>query len=143
VDLDHEVALQTFCRRAIAERLISSCHDVSDGGLAVALAECGLLAEPHLGLSVTLPWEGPAADVLFGEGQGRVIASICPENLPRMEALSQETEVPLLVLGEVVEDRVEVRVSDRLSPAQVVVDIAIRDLWESWRFGLERGLGAA
>jgi len=143
VDLEHEVALQAFCRRAIAEGLLSSCHDVSDGGLAVALAECGLLAEPHLGLSVTLPWEGSAADVLFGEGQGRVIASIRRENLALVETLTQETEVPLLVLGEVVRDRVVLRVSDWLSPAQVVMDVPVQDVWDAWRFGLERGLGTA
>ena len=70
VHLNAEAALQSLCRRAVAKRLLSSCHDISDGGLAVALAESGSLANPPLGAQVEIPWTGNPEAILFGEAQG-------------------------------------------------------------------------
>ncbi|MBI2882095.1 MAG: phosphoribosylformylglycinamidine synthase subunit PurL [Candidatus Tectomicrobia bacterium] len=141
LDLEGEAALQALCRRAVAEGLLSSCHDVSDGGLAVALAECGLLADPPLGVSAAVPWEGEPEALLFGEEQGRVVASLPADRLPRLESLGREAGVPLQALGTVGGDRFVIRVS--AGSSLPVIDAAMGDLGEEWRWGLERALGMA
>jgi phosphoribosylformylglycinamidine synthase len=63
---------------AIAAGQVRSAHDVSDGGLAVALAECCMLERHHpTGAEVSLgDWSGlPLRALLFGEAQGRIILS--------------------------------------------------------------------
>jgi phosphoribosylformylglycinamidine synthase len=77
-DLDRERALIEAILACIATGEVRSAHDVSDGGLAVALAECavGDLDHPtgleaNLGAWTTLPMRA----LLFGEGQARVVVS--------------------------------------------------------------------
>ena len=77
-DLDQERRLIDALLDAIASGSIRSAHDCSDGGLAVALAECAIMDRARLvGAEVDLsPWSSlPARALLFGEAQGRVIAS--------------------------------------------------------------------
>ncbi|MFQ5915716.1 MAG: phosphoribosylformylglycinamidine synthase subunit PurL [Nitrospinota bacterium] len=143
VDLDREAALQALCRRAISEGIVSSCHDVSDGGLAVALAECSLLADPPLGLSATLPWTDGPDELLFGEAQGRVVVSLGPDKLCRLERLGREAGYPVLVLGSVGGKSFDIKISDAAGRLLRIADVGVRDLWERWRFGLERALGTA
>ncbi|MFQ5692168.1 MAG: AIR synthase related protein, partial [Nitrospinota bacterium] len=141
VDLDREAALQSLCRRAAAEGILTSCGDVSDGGLAAALAECALSADPPVGVSVTVPWEGRPDELLFGEGQGRAVASLSPDRLSRLEALGREAGVPLQVLGRVGGDRIEIGVAKGPGSPLRAVSAAVSDLWEAWHGGLERALG--
>jgi phosphoribosylformylglycinamidine synthase len=78
VDLDAERALVEALLEAIRGGHVASAHDCSDGGLAVALAECCVGdAERQVGADVDLsPWAGlPPRALLFGEAQGRVVVS--------------------------------------------------------------------
>jgi phosphoribosylformylglycinamidine synthase II/phosphoribosylformylglycinamidine synthase I len=59
--------------QAVTRKLVESCHDLSEGGLAVALAECCLSSD--LGALVTT-----ASDTLFGEGPSRLLVTVTPEN---------------------------------------------------------------
>jgi phosphoribosylformylglycinamidine synthase len=76
VDLAVESRLQKGVLAAIRSGLVRSAHDTAEGGLAVALAESAFAggAEPF-GVSVRLGDEIPAAPLLFGEAQGRVVLS--------------------------------------------------------------------
>ncbi|MGH7649435.1 MAG: AIR synthase-related protein, partial [Gemmatimonadaceae bacterium] len=77
-DLGRERALIDALLEAIAAGVVRSAHDCSDGGLAVALAECAVGdAEHPLGAEVDLAaWSAlPLRALLFGEAQGRVIVS--------------------------------------------------------------------
>ncbi len=67
---------------------LACAHDCSDGGLAVALAECALLASDGVGAHIALPARpGQRLDaVLFGEGPGRVVVAVPPEHGPALEA---------------------------------------------------------
>ena len=141
VDLDREAALHTLCRSAVSEGVLSSCHDVSDGGLAVALAECGILADSPLGVSATFSWAGRPDELLFGEGQGRAVVSLRPERLPQLETLGRQAGVPLAVLGEVGGERFEIQIVDGSGRARPVVDAPVQNVWEGWSTGLERALG--
>ncbi len=81
VDLDEELAAGSLVRDLIAEGLIRACHDLSDGGLAVAAAEMALAG--RVGLTLTAP-EGVEDLIawLFGEDQGRyLVATMQPQRL--------------------------------------------------------------
>ncbi|WP_046243695.1 AIR synthase-related protein [Hymenobacter terrenus] len=66
--------------------LIQSCHDLSDGGLAVALAECTF--GYGFGAEMDLPETGPAVLVqLFSESHSRFLATVAPEDVVAFEQL--------------------------------------------------------
>jgi phosphoribosylformylglycinamidine synthase len=82
VDLQGEKRLQELLVECIGEGLFASCHDVSDGGLAVCLAECGILScQGALVLLNPADFPGvlPASALLFGEAQGRVVVTVRTE----------------------------------------------------------------
>jgi phosphoribosylformylglycinamidine synthase len=77
-DLKAEARLIEALLEAVADATVASAHDCSDGGLAVALAECCVMDEDApRGASVDLTrWSAlPLRALFFGEGQGRVIVS--------------------------------------------------------------------
>ena len=118
-DLPAERALGDVLRAAIAEGLLSTAHDVSDGGLAVCLAEC---AAKGVGADVRLPPSNERADVeLFAENPGRVVVACPPESLERLLAHAQSASVPIRRLGDtggealVIEGRLDV-------PIQALID---------------------
>jgi phosphoribosylformylglycinamidine synthase len=77
VDLDLEVAVQALVREAIAAGLVASAHDLSDGGLAVAVAEACIAS--GLGAHLELPAGEARLDrLLFAEGGARVLVSVSP-----------------------------------------------------------------
>ena len=77
--------------------MLGSAHDVSDGGLAVALSEVALAA--GVGLEATLDPGEDAAATLFGESCGLVVATCAPENEERLAKACDAAEVPLERIG--------------------------------------------
>ena len=77
VDLLAEKAVGDFLRAEIAEHGCRTAHDVSDGGLAVALAEMALAA--GIGATIELPGDVPAHAFLFGEDQGRYLLAVASD----------------------------------------------------------------
>ena len=104
VDLAREAAVQAVVRAAITRGLLHSAHDCSDGGLAVALAECCLSADgPDIGLDATCPADGEelrADAVLFGESQARIVVSLPAEQWDDLAALAAASDVPLTSAGD-------------------------------------------
>ncbi len=132
IDLGFEKRLQAFVLWAAGEGMLGSAHDVGEGGLAVALAECCLAGERALGARVDLE-RGMRADMmLFGESQSRIIVAIQPRDLPRLRDRAEREEVPLEVIGEVRGDRLEI--GD-------LIDLGVAEMAAVWRGALERGLG--
>jgi phosphoribosylformylglycinamidine synthase len=100
LDMQAEKRTIDFIVRIIDHGLIASCHDVSDGGVAVALAECSLRSEPEeLGFKVGATIKGRADRVWFGEGGGRFVISVQPERAERLVDLAYNAGVPLQNLG--------------------------------------------
>ncbi len=83
LDLEEAATLVAFLVEAAGARLLRSAHDVSDGGLAVALTECAILAEGGpVGVEIELTGDGvSAAALLFGESQSRAALSCAPGDL--------------------------------------------------------------
>jgi len=77
VDLDEERALQSFVSDAIRAGLVKSAHDISDGGIAIALAECcySTLQRPAIGAAAKIPVYLDACKDLFGEYSSRILLS--------------------------------------------------------------------
>lgn len=103
VDLSLERAVQALLRQAIAEGLLASSHDSSDGGLAVALAECCITS--GLGAELSVQDQPSRLDrALFGEGGARVVVSVKSEQMEGWQSLIQRhPDVPLQALGRVVD----------------------------------------
>jgi phosphoribosylformylglycinamidine synthase subunit PurL len=94
-DLDAERKLAALIAAAASEELLASAHDLSDGGLAIALAESCLRA--GRGCQVTLPGD-PFTD-LFSESAARAVVSVRPGREDEFTALCAAHEVPATVLG--------------------------------------------
>jgi len=122
-NLDAERALGRVLIAASKARLLSSAHDLADGGLSQALVESAL--RKNLGVALTLP-DGDPAVALFSESAARVLVSVSGEHYLAFAALCGEHGVPMERLGEVVADPViEVR-------GQFMLDLAdIRARWEA------------
>ncbi|NQT34782.1 phosphoribosylformylglycinamidine synthase subunit PurL [bacterium] len=100
VDLDHENRLFDLLVKLAEKQLIRSAHDISDGGLAVCLAECCITDRRTMtGVSVDFPADGSIAAHLFGESPGRVVVSVKPELQTDFEREARECRVPFRWIG--------------------------------------------
>ncbi len=97
VDLDHEKRIGDFVRGLIRDRLVSACHDLSDGGLAVALAEMAMAS----GIGATIPGlqDADPAAVFFGEDQGRYLLTASRDLLEDLQDLAGEAGVFMPWIG--------------------------------------------
>ena len=133
IDLEAEKRLHRLVLEAAHERLLRSAHDVGEGGVAVALAEC-CFGGTRLGARVALELDGglrPDA-VLFGESQSRMLLSVRRRNLSRLRDLARRDDVPFFVLGEVRGHGIVV---------EGLIDVAVESARERWRRALERRIG--
>ena len=95
VDLAAERALADVLTGAAADGLLEAAHDLSDGGLAVALAECCL--DQGIGCRVTLP--GDLFTQLFSESAARAVVAVRPGSQRAFAALAARHRVPVTELG--------------------------------------------
>ena len=99
-DFDHEKRLIELLGDLTNRRLIKSAHDVSDGGLAVTIAESCI---NRRGYSIGAVIDYPAADSLaahlFGEAPGRVVISVTREKFTIIEKLARDKGVPVRKIG--------------------------------------------
>jgi phosphoribosylformylglycinamidine synthase II len=96
VDLAAEQSLAELLREAVG--LVTSAHDLAEGGLGQALVEASLGND--LGASVELSQVHPDAFVaLFSESAGRVLVTVKPEDEPRLRDLAARHGVPVTGLG--------------------------------------------
>jgi len=98
-DLEKEYAMHQVIKQLIKEKLLVSAHDVSDGGLYIALLESAL--PNQLGFAVESDAEIRDDAFLFGEGQGRVVVSVKPENQEALVELMATSETEFSFLGTV------------------------------------------
>lgn len=114
VDLEHEARLATLLVRASRQALLSSAHDLADGGLAQALVESSL--RRGFGVEVTLPRSVDPFVFLFSESAGRVLVSVPPANVAGLVALAAEHHIPLASIGQVGQaEEAEFSVADQFS----------------------------
>src|SRR5215475_5933461 len=131
VDLADEIKVQNAVRDLIREGLVKSAHDCSEGGLAVALAECCFTPERLFGAEIdcsrrsvgdvkhgketnsTNASHSEAATVLFNEAQSRIVISVAPEKLDKAIAMLHERRVPFQQLGKVGGKELQIRIAEQ------------------------------
>lgn len=98
VDLDEEKRLINLLQDLIKKDLLKSCHDISDGGLAVTLAESAI--KGNIGFQVMLKLDGRRSEgVLFSEAPTRAVVTVNNENLDELLNLVSGANIEAHVLG--------------------------------------------
>lgn len=102
IDLEKEKQLHKIVLELINKKLINSAHDVSDGGIITALAECCVLNEAKpLGAEISLDVATREDFTFFSESQSRVIVSVSPEKQDEFDALLPGKNFPVSYIGKV------------------------------------------
>jgi phosphoribosylformylglycinamidine synthase II len=133
IDLKMERAVQLCCIEAIELQLLSSAHDVSDGGLAVALAEScfgGNLEKP-IGVRIEAHEAVRGDAFLFSESQSRIVVSAKEENVERLKEVAARHHVPVQVIGLVDGTRFTIR---------PLIQLPIEEIRAIWASALEAQL---
>ncbi|HEY6936906.1 MAG TPA: phosphoribosylformylglycinamidine synthase subunit PurL, partial [Terriglobales bacterium] len=134
LELEKEAALQKCLIEAIQAGLVESAHDVSEGGLAVTVAECGFRNGVGARLEVAAG-ELPAECLLFGEDASQVLISCDPQQVPRIQQLAEKFGVAADLIGATIADNLEIMVDGK-----PVVSAPVAELRESWAAALECAL---
>jgi phosphoribosylformylglycinamidine synthase subunit PurL len=119
-----------FVRERIREGGVSAAHDVSDGGLACALAEMaiarGIGIEADLDPVIELRG-GSGESSLFGEGPGGILLAVAPGDVSDLLAAARQAEVEVVEIGRVTGERIEISAAER------DVSVALGDADRAWR----------
>jgi len=139
LDLEAEKNVQKAVLEGIAQGLIMSAHDCSDGGLAVCLAESAMGGQ--LGASILLrydDWPGlPPSAILFGEAQSRIVVTVRGDRrLKRMEQLAKDMGAQALWIGTVGGDVLRIALD-----GEVVLSEAVDRLTEVYTSAIPRLMG--
>ncbi|HVH70356.1 MAG TPA: AIR synthase-related protein, partial [Candidatus Dormibacteraeota bacterium] len=142
IDLAAEKRLIDCLVALASEGVLESAHDVSDGGLAVAIAESCFAsfslapasAGGGLGANVKLEDPAPAEFTLFGERGARAIVSLAPENLAALLAIARQYGVAACEIGKVTRGDV-FRIGHK---GRAVIESAVEPLRDAWANSLER-----
>jgi Phosphoribosylformylglycinamidine (FGAM) synthase, synthetase domain len=125
-----EKLLQDFLLSRISEGVLLAAHDLSEGGLLVALSEM-LFENPDLGLSASfdsLGESGSLAALLFGESQGRVLVSVSPVHESALLEEAGKVGLQAHLVGKTTTSGcMKVSVDGR-----EVLDARVSDLHETW-----------
>jgi phosphoribosylformylglycinamidine synthase len=135
LDLKAEKRLQSALLAAIRAGLVRSAHDVSEGGVAVALVESAIAdSTAPLGVDVTLDDELPANALLYGEGQSRVVISCDGARTRALLSRFSEAGVTAKRVGRVGSPGGRFRIATR----EVTIDVPVDSLARAWYDALPR-----
>ena len=139
LNLETELAVQLACLRAAPHGLLRSAHDCSDGGLAVALAECCFSSLNHeaCGADIDITGEYDVATRLFSESPSRIIVSFDQAVLGEIEEIVAAASCPMTLIGNVGSDRLRIE-----SDGEEVTELDIDELESAWRSSLKEKLQA-
>ena len=143
IDLPAEKRLQECLVALAASGAVRSAHDVSDGGIAVTLAESCFAAPVgaahRLGANVRLEESSPPEYALFGESGARAVVSVTPTSLAAVLEVARQYGVTAQSIGQVIRGdafRIEYKGS-------AVIDTSVAELYDIWAHSLERILKAS
>jgi phosphoribosylformylglycinamidine synthase II len=132
---DLELGVQAVVLALIRQGLVRSAHDCSEGGFAVALAECCISGETRIGASVDFGhWPERLDQILFNESQSRVIISVRPEDTTAMEAMCAAAEIQYGRVGEVGGSSLVI------STQRETLRWDVAELYQAWYSSIERAM---
>ena len=135
LDLEAERALQQLVADLAEAGCLRSAHDCSDGGLAVALAECAF-ESGGIGFDVTVPGMfggGSVAAALHGEAASQIVVSVRETDAEAVLARAAAAGVPAQELGRTGGERLRFTFDE-----EPIIDVALADAEQRWATGLSR-----
>jgi phosphoribosylformylglycinamidine (FGAM) synthase-like enzyme len=106
--MDYEKRVHDAIREILAEGLAESAHDLSDGGLAVALAECSF-GPDGIGAQLDIDSDLRPEFLAFHEAPSRILISTAGANVKRVGAIAEKHGVEAPVVGVTIEKGIEIR----------------------------------
>ncbi len=133
LNYDLEILTANLIRDLIAKRLLHSCHDISQGGLAIAFAECCLGQYASKGAVIeaapdTITAQERKDGILFAESGARYIISLSPENEKKIREAAKRKKIPVSFAGRVGGETIEIK---------NIAKIALKDAHHAWAHGLD------
>jgi phosphoribosylformylglycinamidine synthase len=146
--VDPELAKRTFLalHQAICQGLVRSCHDLSEGGLAVAVAEMAFAGDHGAQIDLdAVPDNFEALDAparvvatLFSESNTRFVCEVTPEHQQTFEALLHGHQVPAGAIGKVWADkRLTIDGRNGSGTPHTLIDLPLATLKRAWQEPLQ------
>ncbi|HDN84436.1 MAG TPA: phosphoribosylformylglycinamidine synthase subunit PurL [Candidatus Aerophobetes bacterium] len=137
LDLSLEKKVQETVLELIRKKLINSAHDCSEGGLAVALAECCISGrERKIGVVIDrLPFSVREDIVLFGESQSRVILTCQEKFVDEVREVINKNNVPWCIIGRTGGESLRI-----LKGRRELVNLSLEELSNQWEGTLPKML---
>lgn len=126
IDLDQEQRIQSFVLQAIQAGLIRSAHDLSEGGLAVGLAECCVTGK--LGGNITCTSNLRPYLFLFSETQSRILLSASTEQAQLLQKMADERGISIREIGNVGGEHLVIQVNGSEQINQPIA--ALKHAWK-------------
>ncbi|MFC1674410.1 phosphoribosylformylglycinamidine synthase subunit PurL [Candidatus Omnitrophota bacterium] len=135
LDLVLEKAVQEATLKAIERGVVNSAHDCSEGGLAVALAECCISnRDKMIGANINnLNYEMRADTLLFGESQSRIILSCNQDSVGKVKKIAQEFKAPFSIIGKTGGNALRI-----INSIEELIYLPLEVLSEEWHGSLKR-----
>ena len=109
--------------------IVASAHDLGEGGLAVALAECSF-GNAEIGADIRLDSDLPKELLLFHEGPSRIL--VTTEDPENVLAVAQRNSIQAVAIGVTLEARVTIR-----NRNEILIDSPVEQLKGLWAHALE------
>jgi phosphoribosylformylglycinamidine synthase II len=136
LNLEREKKMHEAVRAAIRSGGVSSAHDLAEGGLLVALAECAIGGTRQRGATVVLEGSDARLDaLLFGESQSRALLTTSPEKLDPLLSLLRAADVPAQTIGTV--EGSELAIFQPLGAISRGVKWKVAELHQAWDTALD------
>ena len=114
IDMRLEHRIQSMCLESIEKGIINSAHDLSDGGLAVNIAESIMTSEQNLGASLNLVRKLEDVELLFGECPSVIVVTIKESDLYNLVVLAKKYDIHTQTIGKVTDDGI-LKINDQIS----------------------------
>ncbi len=128
LDMDYEKRVHDAIRALIAADLVESAHDLSDGGLAVALSES---STNEIGATVTMPASQRQDLALFGEAPSRILVSV--RDAARAQEIAAKFQVECPRIGATMKGRLQIG-----DDSKMLIDLSTSDLKLAFEASLPR-----
>jgi phosphoribosylformylglycinamidine synthase len=143
LDLEAEWQLHKCLRELAEQGLVNSASDISDGGIATAVAQASFRNSVGATIGAIPLADAPTALALFGEQATQVILTCSPDNKGKIEeVVFNFPELSCWLIGETIADKIEISIaSDAFdSKLDILIDCPISELRKPWATALESAL---
>jgi phosphoribosylformylglycinamidine synthase II len=135
LNLEEEKKIQDATLEMIRKSLIKSAHDCSEGGLAVALAECCISSSDRWGANIKLNLNIRLDALLFGESQSRIVVTTQEKDLVTLKKIASQHKISLFEIGRVGGEELKISTT---SGENVLIDLPVVKLVDLYEHAIER-----